>query len=111
MAHDVDGTWDIVQSNEYKVRVTIEQPRDPDGNFADGDLSGSADEITPHGTDVSQQILTGKLIGDSFEMLVDWHNGSIGQYSGNYDPAGNLSGVTFDVNHPTAQATWLRQDL
>jgi len=112
MAHDVSGIWDIVQSNEYRVRVNIAQPRDFDGNLADGDLTGFASEITPHGTDVSDQTLDGgELSGDAFEIVVDWQNGTKGQYSGNFDPAGNLSGVTFDVKHPTAQATWFRQNL
>jgi hypothetical protein len=115
MAHDVSGSWEIVQSNGYRVALDITQPREtqfgpngPIGLLADGLLTGTADEITPKGTDVSRQSLTGELLGDSFEIVVDWHNGSKGQYSGNFDPAGHLSGVTFDVNNPKAQATWFR---
>jgi hypothetical protein len=29
MAHDVDGIWDLVQSNGFRVRVDIVQPRCP----------------------------------------------------------------------------------
>jgi hypothetical protein len=57
---------------------------------------------------VSHQQLNGQLLGDPFEILIDWHNGTRGQYSGTFDPVGNLSGVTFDVNNPTAQPTWFR---
>jgi hypothetical protein len=109
MAHDVSGPWEIVQSNAYKVRVVIAQQRDFNNNPADGDLTGWASEITPHGTDVSDQHLSGSLNGDDFEIVVDWDNGTKGQYSGHFDPIGNLTGVTFDVNHPSAQATWFRQ--
>ena len=109
MAHNVSGAWEIVQSNQYKVRVVIAQQLDFFNNPADGDLSGWASEITPHGTDVSDQRLSGKLTGDDFEIVVDWQNGTKGQYSGHFDPVGNLTGVTFDVSHPTAQASWFRQ--
>jgi len=108
MAHDVSGTWEIVQSNGYKVVVEITQQKDGRERPEDGDLSGFAHEITPHGTDVSDQLLAGKLDGDSFEIVIDWQNGTKGQYSGSFDPIGNLSGVTFDVMHPAAQATWFR---
>jgi hypothetical protein len=118
MAHNVSGNWQIVQSNGYKVNVSINQPVEvsveppPVGEFrllTDGALTGTADEITPRGTDVSQQNpVTGQLAGDSFEILVDWRNGTKGQYSGTFDPAGNLAGVTFDVDHPGSQATWHR---
>jgi hypothetical protein len=112
MAHNVSGKWEIVQSNGYRVAVDISQPTEsPNGLvtlLTDGPLTGTADEITPRGTDVSHQQLNGQLLGDSFEILIDWHNGTRGQYSGTFDSVGNLSGVTFDVNNPTAQATWFR---
>jgi hypothetical protein len=116
MAHDVRGAWQIVQSNGYRVNVDITQPVEVSvepvaGQVrlpTDGVLTGTAHEITPHGTDVSQQSLNGQLNGDSFQIVVDWHNGTIGQYNGTFDPFGNLSGVTFDTRTPTAQATWHR---
>ncbi len=43
MAHDVDGIWDLVQSNGFRVRVDIVQPRCP-GGLADGELQGAAKE-------------------------------------------------------------------
>ena len=44
MAHDVDGIWDLVQSNGVTVRVDIVQPRCP-GGLADGELQGAAQEV------------------------------------------------------------------
>jgi hypothetical protein len=112
MAHDVHGVWDIVQSNNYRVRVDINQSMDGSNNLLDGPLTGSAQEYTPHGTPISnQQLSQGMLSGDFFFILIDWMNGTKGQYSGTFDPAGNLSGVTFDVDTPTAQATWIRQNV
>jgi hypothetical protein len=110
MAHDVSGIWEIAQSNGGKVRVNISQPRGFNNELADGDLTGFTHEITPDGTDTSDQSLLGALNGDSFEIVVDWQNGTKGQYSGSFDPAGNLSGVSFDVKNPTAQATWFREE-
>lgn len=108
MTHNVSGIWDIVQSNNYRVRVNIIQTQF-DGGPGDGDLTGTAQEFTPHGTDVSDQnISSGTLSGDSFVIQIDWMNGSVGKYSGFFDPTGHLGGVTYDINNPSAQATWVR---
>lgn len=110
MAHDVDGIWEIVQSNGFTVRVDIAQPRDASGNLADGDLHGAAKVVGAGGVDLAEADLSGALLGNSFEFTVAWPNGSKGQYSGTFDAGGNLSGVTFDLEHPTSQATWFRQE-
>jgi len=104
MAQNVDGAWSLVQSNGFTVEVDIAQARDPSGNLADGPLHGSAHQVGGGETN-----LYGALNGDSLEFRVDWPNGAVGQYSGNFDAGGNLSGVTYDVTNPTSQATWFRQ--
>jgi hypothetical protein len=104
MAHHVDGAWILVQSNGFRVEVDIAQARDSNGNLADGALHGSAQVIGG-----AEANLSGRLSGDSLEFGVDWPNGTVGQYSGNFDAGGNLSGVTFDLANPTSQATWFRQ--
>jgi hypothetical protein len=113
MAHDVSGIWNIKQSNGYTVQVNIEQPRF-DNVVLDGPLSGTAQEYTPHGTDISnpnQTLQDGKLDGDAFVIRINWGNDTLGHYSGFFDPFGRLSGVTYDEMHPGAQATWFRQDV
>jgi hypothetical protein len=110
MAHNVDGIWELVQSNGFTVRVDIAQARDPGGGLADGGLHGAAKEINGAGVALAEANLSGALNGSSFEFTVAWPNGSTGQYTGNYDAGGHLSGVTFDVAHPTSQATWFRQE-
>lgn len=109
MAHNVDGIWELVQSNGFRVRVDIAQPRDLGGGLADGGLHGAAKELNSSGAELAEANLSGALNGNSFEFIVAWPNGSEGQYTGNFDAGGNLSGVTFDVAHPTSQATWFRQ--
>jgi hypothetical protein len=110
MAHNVDGIWELVQSNAFRVRVDIAQSRDPSGALADGGLHGAAKELNPAGVELAEANLSGALNGSSFEFTVAWPNGSTGQYTGNFDAGGHLSGVTFDVAHPTSQATWFRQE-
>jgi hypothetical protein len=111
MAHSVDGVWEIWQSNGYKVRVEIAQPRF-NNELVDGDLTGSAQEITPHGTQIADvRLQMGRLTGNSFTMVVDWGNNSIGQYNGTFDLFNGLSGVTFDQNNQSAQATWVRVNI
>ena len=109
MAHDVDGFWELVQSNHYRVQLNIEQPRDSHGQLADGKLTGTAQEVTPKGTPQGQTpFQNAQLNGDFFVFSVDWGNGSIGEYSGTFDLLGHLSGVTFDANNVHVQATWVR---
>jgi len=111
MAHDVHGTWTIVQGNGFSVVVDISQRTEPPLNLLiDGPLSGTADSFNSAGTATAiKRPLNGEIIQDSVEFSVDWGNGTHGQYSGNFDPQGNLTGVTFDVAHPTSQATWFRR--
>jgi hypothetical protein len=105
MAHDVEGPWELVQSNGFGVQVDIVQSHDPSGRLADGPFHGSA-KVVSSGAEAN---LNGELRGDSFEFGVDWPNGTRGKYTGSFDAGGNLSGVTFDLAHPTSQATWFRQ--
>jgi len=109
MAHDVDGIWELVQSNGFGVRVDIAQAQDASG-LADGDLHGAAKELDPSGTELAEANLSRALHSDSVEFTVAWPNGTQGQYSGTFDAGGHLSGVTFDIANPTSQATWFRRE-
>ncbi|HCU93797.1 MAG TPA: hypothetical protein DHU96_14150 [Actinobacteria bacterium] len=75
-----------------------------------GIMHGAAKIVGAAGADLAEADLTGMLRGNSFEFTVAWPNGTKGQYSGTFDPGGNLSGVTFDLENPTSQATWFRQE-
>jgi hypothetical protein len=105
MARDVDGAWQLAQSNGFTVEVDIVQPRDGSGNLGDGDVHGGA-KIVEGGS--GEANLEGNLAGDALEFRVHWPNGAVGQYSGRYDASGSLSGVTFDIANPGSQATWFR---
>ncbi|MEV4002922.1 hypothetical protein [Actinomadura sp. NPDC049753] len=35
-----------------------------------------------------------------------WFNGTRGRYDGSLGGDRRLSGITFDLNHPSSQATW-----
>jgi hypothetical protein len=109
----VNGPWTIVQSNGYKVQVNIVQTQF-DNILVDGQLSGTAQEYTPLGTDISnpnQMLDSGMLNGDSFVIRIDWGNQTLGHYSGTFDPFGRLGGITYDENNPGAQATWFRAEV
>ena len=51
---------------------------------------------------------SGRLNGDELEFRVRWPSNAVGQYVGRFDGSGRLTGFTFDVAHPTSQATWFR---
>lgn len=95
MARNMQGQWTITQSNGFEVVFILFQERD-------GALHGSARVIG--GREANGR---GRVSGDSFSFTVDWFgNGRGGRYTGQFDAAGHLSGTTFDLDHPTSQATW-----
>ncbi|MDQ4144377.1 MAG: hypothetical protein M3198_11655 [Actinomycetota bacterium] len=95
MARDVSGQWSLIQSNGFEVTFDIVQA--PDGR-----LHGSG--TVRGGREANGE---GRVDDHSFVFTVDWNNnGRGGRYSGTFDPAGRLSGVTADLDNPTSQATW-----
>jgi hypothetical protein len=97
------GSWLAHQSNRWNVIFNLDQT-------PDGKLSGSAD-ATPldagngmHGELHAED--NSRVQGNSVIITVHWDQGSRGQYVGNFDLAGRLVGNSFDLEHPSSQATW-----
>ncbi|MQS38988.1 hypothetical protein [Streptomyces katsurahamanus] len=89
------GTWQIYQSNRQVVTVNVTQD-------SSGRLYGSA----YHGS-TSATIEYGAVVdGTSISFNLSWSNGARGRYTGNLGADRRLSGITFDLNHPSSQATW-----
>lgn len=98
----VNGKWDIVQSNGFRVTVTIDQTNDQ--------LSAAA----VSSTGVSSTSATGSVNGPDFSLLIHWEGGAIGLYTATWShgwftepPLGYLQGTTVDQTHPTSRATWV----
>lgn len=61
--------------------------------------------------------LNGSIVGDIFTLIVEWENGSTGQYSAFFtgllteiseQPSSKrLVGITFDANQLKLQTTWV----
>lgn len=95
----VGGQWDIVQSNGFRVRISVNQNQDRLTAFA----NGSVQSIEAKGF----------VRGPDFEMTIAWDNGTKGLYTGKFShgpftppPIGYLKGHTRDLNNPESQATW-----
>ena len=68
------------------------------------ELSGTAQ--TSHGLDEDfSQELDGTVSDTNFALNITWPQAR-GRYEGTFQPDGTLTGVTFDVQHPSSQATW-----
>jgi hypothetical protein len=93
-AFSAAGSWQLYQSNGFTVTLNVAQ----DGN---GALYGSATDGSSVGT-----IQAGSVDATSIYFVIGWSNGATGRYTGSLGPDRRLSGTTFDVNHPTSQATW-----
>jgi len=105
---DVSGSWNIDQGTHYVVAVQITQ----DG----GQISGSA-SYSPTGyagprggfldDTVSSMEAHGTVTDTDFSFVIDWNNGTRGQYSGTFQADGRLTGMTFDTEDLESQATWI----
>ena len=104
----VGGSWDMVQSNGFRVAVTITQ--------TDDQLSASA---THSGGQVESLVgSTGTVTGPHFDLTINWNNGTRGHYTADLThgpftppPSGFLRGSTQDLDHPTSTATWESEGL
>ena len=92
---NVKGAWEARQSSGHVVSFQIQQS----GTEIQGIGSHSGGKVTGTGE--------GSVHGNHFVFTVDWSNGSIGEYNGTFNSIGRITGVTFDVNHPQHQATWV----
>ncbi len=102
MSNSIAGEWTLAQSNGYTVKMTI-FPQDNGGYLGNAEVVGGGPHMIATADDLS-------FNGVGLSFKVKWPNGgAIGQYIGQYDGSGNLTGVTFDVAHPNSQATWFRQ--
>jgi hypothetical protein len=93
-AFNAGGVWPLYQSNGAVVTMNVVQ--DPAGT-----LYGTATFGSTVGT-----IQSGAADGTSIYFTIGWSNRSLGRYTGNLGPDRRLSGYTFDINHPSSQATW-----
>jgi hypothetical protein len=96
MTRNVSGTWTIEQSNGWRTDVTLTQ----NGS----ELSGTARTSAGEDEDFSQE-LDGTVSDTNFALNITWPQAR-GRYEGTFQPDGTLTGVTFDVQHPSSQATW-----
>ncbi|MES9539434.1 hypothetical protein [Actinomadura sp. NPDC000600] len=88
------GTYRLFQSNGATPQVNVTQ----DGS---GRLFGTASGDNAVGT-----IEEGAVEGTSISFTIGWSNGSRGRYIGSLGSDRRLTGTTFDLAHPTSQATW-----
>ncbi len=96
------GAWTANQSNNWGTRFNLDQTNS-------GQLSGDATAFPLGGgdemfgtVDSSDSLVQGNRV----QIVVDWNQGSRGQYNGTFDLGGRLSGNTFDLANPSSQATW-----
>ncbi|MDP2315830.1 MAG: hypothetical protein Q8P41_23235 [Pseudomonadota bacterium] len=95
----VDDSFAITQENGY--RVTFKLTQDETGAF-----TGTASY--PSGSEEVTGTARG-AIGDrgKFDLVVNWENGSVGDYTGWVTRDGNISdGTAFDRAHPESRTTW-----
>jgi hypothetical protein len=95
---NVGGEWIAHQDNGFDVHFNLRQ----NGN----QVRGSA-TVTP-GNNSSERV-TGEVSGNDFHVVVFWHGGSSGDYSGELGADKRLRGLTFDVNNPKSQANWFSE--
>jgi len=95
MARNIAGLWTIIQTNDTRVSVDVDNK--PDGTFAV--------EALIEGRNVAGRG-TGRVDGDQVHMTITWDDGPVGAYNGAFDGAGFLHGAGFDIKNPRNVAGW-----
>jgi hypothetical protein len=95
----------VFQSNGWAVKFNLVQDATNYITGRDADASG------PAGASLDGDIESGTVLGDQFIVVVAWNGNGRGQYNGRVGIDGKLSGVTFDLENPTIQATWVCPEL
>jgi hypothetical protein len=96
VARDIDGLWNIIQSNGFVVPIHVD-PIAPDGAFTleaqqgNGGVSGTG---------------AGNVTDDFVNFVINWTNDTKGAYNGSFDEQGFIHGSTFDIRHPGHFAGW-----
>ncbi|WP_339155973.1 hypothetical protein [Actinomadura luteofluorescens] len=93
-AFNAGGTYRLFQSNGAEPQVNVTQ----DGS---GRLFGTASVGGAVGT-----IEQGAVEGASISFTIGWSDGARGRYVGSLGSDRRLTGITFDLTHPSSQATW-----
>jgi hypothetical protein len=99
VARNVQGLWEIIQSNNFTVPVDV-GPVAQNGTFTiqameNSSVSGNGSGSVVDGAD-----------GEFVHFVITWTNGTQGAYNGAFNPQGVLNGSTFDVKHPGAVTGW-----
>ncbi|MFJ4686706.1 hypothetical protein [Streptomyces sp. NPDC088789] len=89
------GTWQLHQSNGPVVTVNLTQ--DSSGRLYGSGYYGGTSGTIEYGAVVD---------GTSITFVLSWSNGARGRYTGNLGADRRLSGITFDLNRPSNQASW-----
>jgi hypothetical protein len=98
---DIRGKWQLRQSNNFVVDVTVALVN------ADGSFAVTADHSNGTVKGAGFGRLGGVTVGgDEIHFRIGWGNGTEGAYNGVFDPSGTIHGSTFDVQNPTSTAGW-----
>ena len=90
----VAGTWTLKQSNGPTVRVSMAQ--------TGANIVGTAAFGGSNGV-----IVNGRITGRNLVFNVNWSPRSFGEYNGQINGQGRMTGFTFDRRAPGSQATWV----
>jgi hypothetical protein len=94
---DVEGRWDVIQSDGGRVTLDITQ----EGDQLRG--SGTTGGVAGHGI--------GQAILNQFVFDIQWDSGPHGEYTGMFGINGRLSGIAVDVNNLNSHAYWFATRL
>jgi hypothetical protein len=99
---DLNGRWQIKQSNGFTVDVTMHQHDDQLSAFC-----------SHSNNSVRSTHASGTVNGDSMILTITWDNGTKGEYKGRLERGhftganeGILKGSTRDLMHPGSTASW-----
>ncbi len=98
MSINVNGSWQILQGNDENLFVNSTL----DGTHLTGSVTTDEEDVgNLDGT------LTGTSFGSIADFKISWDDGSTGSYMAMLNNDIRLVGITFTLDDPLSQATWV----
>lgn len=94
----VVGDWAVTQSNMPTGVFTFSFTQS-------GSTVGGTFAFADNGNKMTGSV-SGSVIGNAFDVVIDWGGGLQGHYTATVSPGHMTNGYTFQVGHPENNATW-----
>ena len=106
MPKNVTGNFDVHQSNGFTVHIDVIDQAEDGRLTGEASRDGQTGPIFFHDAFATDDEITFLLTAEDAEGP-----DPVARYTGRFDFAGRLTGISFDVRNPNTQGTWIVDTL